>query len=86
MKRPLSLFAFILLVTISFSTTAKAEKVFTITSEPAGARVEINGQYVGTTPLQQKMKDFYFNGPKYLWSEWLNVPLQVTVSKRRAGR
>lgn len=81
MKRPLSLFAFILLVTISFSTTAKAEKVFTITSEPAGARVEINGQYVGTTPLQQKMKDFYFKGPKYLWSEWLNVPLQVTVSK-----
>jgi hypothetical protein len=53
MKRPLSLFAFILLVTFSLSTTARAEKVFTITSEPAGARVEINGQYVGTTPLQQ---------------------------------
>ncbi|HEV2765424.1 MAG TPA: PEGA domain-containing protein, partial [Pyrinomonadaceae bacterium] len=60
---------------------ARAEKMFSITSEPAGARVEINGQYVGTTPLQQKMKDFYFNGPKYLWSEWLANPLQVTVSK-----
>ncbi|MDQ3816458.1 MAG: trypsin-like peptidase domain-containing protein [Acidobacteriota bacterium] len=63
------------------SNTVMAEKMFTITSDPDGARVEINGQAVGTTPYQKKVKDFLFNGPKYLWSEFLNVPLQVTVSK-----
>jgi S1-C subfamily serine protease len=39
------------------------------------------GRRVGTTPFTKKVKDFLFNGPKYLWSEWLNTPLQVTVSK-----
>lgn len=65
----------------TLSNTARAEKMFTITSEPDGARIAINGQEVGTTPYQQKVKDFLFQGPKYLWSEWLNAPLQVTVSK-----
>lgn len=80
MKRPLHLII-PLLLSLLFSAEARAEKVFTITSEPPGARVEISGEYVGTTPLQRKMKDFFFNGPKYLWSEWLSVPLTVTVSK-----
>lgn len=69
--------AFVLLI----STSAHAEKMFSVTSDPPDARVEINGQAVGTTPFQKKVKDFLFNGPKYLWSEWLNTPLQVTVSK-----
>ena len=69
--------AFVLLI----STSARAEKMFSITSDPSDARVEINGQAVGSTPFQKKVKDFLFNGPKYLWSEWLNTPLQVTVSK-----
>lgn len=66
---------------LALSSNAAAEKIFTITSEPEGARVEINGQAMGTTPYQNKVKDFLFNGPKYLWSDFLNVPLQVTVSK-----
>lgn len=80
MKRPLSLLAFAALAALALAVEARAEKMFSITSDPPGARVKINGQFVGTTPLQQKMKDFYFNGPKYLWSEWLAQPLQVTVS------
>jgi hypothetical protein len=74
----------ILLATIfmfALSGTALAEKKLTITSEPDGARIEINGQQVGVTPNEKKVKDFLFNGPKYLWSEWLNTPLQMTVSK-----
>lgn len=57
------------------------EKKFTVISEPSGATVEINGKIVGTTPIDVKMKDFWFNGPKYLWSEFLNTPIQMTVSK-----
>lgn len=63
------------------SAGARAEKMFSITSDPSDARVEINGQAVGSTPFEKKFKDFLFNGPKYLWSDWLNTPLQVTVSK-----
>jgi S1-C subfamily serine protease len=79
-KCPLSLLLAAFFIFI-LSNTAQAEKMFAITSEPDGARIAINGQEVGTTPYQKKVKDFLFQGPKYLWSEWLNTPLQVTVSK-----
>jgi S1-C subfamily serine protease len=81
MKRSPISFALAILFVLTLSSTASAEKMFTITSDPSDARVEINGQTVGNTPLQNKVKDFLFNGPKYLWSDFLNVPLQVTVSK-----
>jgi WD40 repeat protein len=74
---PLSALAFVL----ALSSPAFAEKILTITSEPAGAVVEINGQRAGVTPVQEKMKEFWFNGPKYLWSEFLGQPMQMTVSK-----
>jgi WD40 repeat protein len=61
--------------------TAAAEKILTITSDPPGATVSINGQVAGVTPIQEKVKEFWFNGPKYLWSEFLNQPLQMTVGK-----
>lgn len=79
-RSPIS-FVLAALFVLALSSTASAEKMFAITSDPSDARVEINGQAVGNTPLQKKVKDFLFNGPKYLWSEFLNVPLQVTVSK-----
>ena len=79
-KFPLSLLIAAFFI-FTLSNTARAEKMFTITSEPEGARIAINGQEVGATPYQKKVKDFLFQGPKYLWSEWLNVPLQVTVNK-----
>jgi WD40 repeat protein len=64
-----------------FSSPVIAEKILTITSEPTGAVIELNGKNVGTTPVQEKIKEFWFNGPKYLWSEFLSTPLQMTVSK-----
>jgi len=63
------------------STPVYAEKKFVVTSDPAGARVQFNGIEVGVTPVEVKLKDFMFNGPKYLWSEFLNQPIQMTVSK-----
>lgn len=61
--------------------TAAAEEILTITSDPPGATVSINGQVAGVTPIQEKVKEFWFNGPKYLWSEFLNQPVQMTVGK-----
>lgn len=61
--------------------TAAAEEILTITSDPPGATVSINGRVAGVTPIQEKVKEFWFNGPKYLWSEFLNQPVQMTVGK-----
>ncbi len=62
-------------------SVANAEKQFSITSDPPSARVEINSKYISDTPLVHKVKDYLFNGPKYVWSDWLGVPLQLTISK-----
>ena len=72
----------LLVLTVILSSAAvRAEKKFTVTSEPSGARVEFNGTYFGITPIEGKLKDHFFNGPKYLWSDFLNEPIQMTVSK-----
>ncbi len=59
-----------------------AKKTLRIESDPPGAKVEIAGESVGTTPLtRDNIKDFMFQGPLYGWSEFLATPLQMTVSK-----
>lgn len=64
------------------SVSAHAKKTLRIESDPADARVEIAGEFVGTTPLTRgNIKDFMFQGPLYGWSEFLAAPLQMTVSK-----
>lgn len=72
---------FVVITILTLAAPTLAEKKFSITSEPAGARIEINSEFAGHTPLERKMKDHLFNGPKYLWSDFLNVPLQLTISK-----
>lgn len=72
---PLPLILFCLVV------NANAEKKFSITSEPSGATVDFDGEKMGTTPIEIKLKDHFFNGPKYLWSDFLNQPIQMTISK-----
>ncbi|MGA9993902.1 MAG: PEGA domain-containing protein [Pyrinomonadaceae bacterium] len=74
---PLFAIAFVFVL----SSPIMAEKILTVTSEPTAAVIEINGKNIGVTPIQEKIKEFWFNGPKYLWSEFLNTPLQMTVSK-----
>jgi serine protease Do len=78
MIRRLSL---VFIFSLLFSSAIRAEKKFIVTSEPSGAKVEMNGKSFGTTPIEIKLKDFFFNGPKYLWSDYLDIPLQITVSK-----
>jgi S1-C subfamily serine protease len=69
-------------ILLCVSASAYAKKTIRIESEPTGARVEIAGELVGTTPLKREnIKDFMFQGPLYAWSEYLATPLQMTVSK-----
>lgn len=71
----------VIAVSLLGSMTVLAEKKFVITSDPPGARVQFNGQDIGVTPVEHKLKDYLFNGPKYLWSDFLNEPIQMSVSK-----
>jgi hypothetical protein len=67
---------------LCISESAYAKKTLKVESDPAGARVEIAGEFVGTTPLtRENVKDFMFQGPIYGWSKFLATPLQMTVSK-----
>lgn len=68
-------------VLLCFVSAAKGEKQFSIVSDPPGARVDLNGRFWGTTPIEIRVKDHYFNGPKYLWSDYLAGPMEVTISK-----
>ncbi|MGD9630270.1 MAG: trypsin-like peptidase domain-containing protein [Pyrinomonadaceae bacterium] len=57
-------------------------KYFAVTSEPAGARVEINGELIGHTPLKVPVKvKFFYSGPTFVFSSYLNAPQIMTVSK-----
>jgi hypothetical protein len=50
--------------TLCVSGSAHGKKTLRIESDPAGARVEIAGESVGTTPLtRENVKDFMFQGP-----------------------
>ena len=73
---------FLAALLLCLSDSAYAKKTIKIESDPTGARVEIAGEFVGTTPLKREnIKDFFFQGPLYAWSEFLAAPLQMTVSK-----
>ena len=55
---------------------------FTVDSDPQGARIEIDGTYIGTTPFRQEIKDNYFyKGPRFAFSKFIPAPMQMTVSK-----
>jgi S1-C subfamily serine protease len=57
-------------------------KYFSVTSDPPGARVEINGEIFGTTPIRNPVKvKFFYSGPTFAFSSYLSTPLTMTVSK-----
>lgn len=57
-------------------------KFFSVTSAPEGARVEVNGEFLGYTPLKWPVKvKFFYNGPTFAFSSYLNAPQIMTVSK-----
>lgn len=57
-------------------------KYFSVTSEPEGAKVEINGEDFGTTPVKRDVNvKFFYNGPSFAFSSYLSAHLNMTVSK-----
>jgi S1-C subfamily serine protease len=53
-----------------------------ITSDPSGAKVEINGQHMGTTPLALPVEEYVYNGHGFwLTSKYLATPIKLTLSK-----
>src|SRR5262245_55423833 len=52
----------------------------TITSEPAGARIEVNGRFIGTTPFEWKVGNWALN-PHKSWatSKHLQESLVMTI-------
>lgn len=74
-------FVLLFSILLSLSVTAKADKELVITSEPSGADIAVNGQYIGVTPFRKKHPDSFFGGPKFLTSTFLNEPAQITISK-----
>jgi S1-C subfamily serine protease len=57
-------------------------KRLVITSTPPGARVEMNGEFVGLTPYSRSVEDYVYKGAgNFLWSKYLNTAISLTVSK-----
>jgi len=74
--------ALLLVLFLAPTPTWAANKVrVVITSEPNGANVEFNGQFVGTTPHQFDLDDYCFKSPKFLWSNFLNQQIVLRVWK-----
>jgi S1-C subfamily serine protease len=67
---------------VSPALNAKASDTVTIASDPPGARVEVNGKVIGTTPLNWKVGNWALN-PSKSWalSKHLDTPLTMTLIK-----
>ena len=59
----------------------KSARTLTINSEPSGARVELNGQYMGVTPLALSYHKSFFEGHgAWIWSRYLGEAVNMVVS------
>ena len=62
---------------------AKAKKVeLVLNSTPQGARIEFKGNTIGTTPYRVSYPKNYFDGPRTIWSKYLNESVVVTLYKK----
>jgi len=98
MKKIFGLILCVCLLTSGCATTSIAERMeetytFEIISEPSGAKIEINGNYIGETPLEYTVTcdidtDFYQMGMLRYRDTVLNIyaypmgPGYVSQSKR----
>jgi serine protease Do len=82
MANRLSLFLWCLFATsILFSAPAARADELTITSSPPGAKVEMNGAVVGTTPYQMKIPGSYLHKPHSVFSEKLEHHMTARIYK-----
>src|SRR5215469_12787501 len=60
-------FRFFLLCTLFLPTVSLAKDYLTITTDPPGAKVEIDGDIVGTTPYRIQIPGAYLSGTHTVW-------------------
>ena len=61
---------------------AELLNTFTVTSEPTGANVDQNGQFIGVTPfVSRKFEDFCFKAPDWVFSNYLGEPIPLRIWK-----
>jgi PEGA domain len=70
------------LALISAGLTVARGESLTVTSVPAGANVEINGNLVGETPFKTDYPGVYFHKPHTAFGERLGHAMVVRISKQ----
>jgi S1-C subfamily serine protease len=71
---------FAVLPALLFFAVASSAQSLTITSNPAGATVELDGVPAGTTPLEKKFPGGYFHRTKTEFGQRLEHPMVARVS------
>lgn len=74
-------FALLLSCSILIAAPRTLAKNLTITSSPLGARVEIDGLFVGTTPYTSAYPGGYFHKPHTVFGSRLDRAMVLTISK-----
>lgn len=71
--------AFLVAVVFTFPVITQAGKLeMTIDTVPSGARVEMNGNSLGNTPLRVEHPSRYFSQPKSIFARYLSAPIVMT--------
>ncbi len=79
-RRSLCILCLLAISILSSAPTARADNL-TIASTPPGAKVELNGVVVGTTPYQMKVPGSYLHKPHSVFSEKLEHQMTARVYK-----
>jgi serine protease Do len=83
--RRAALWAFLCISWALLIAKAVAADTFTITSNPPGATVELDGVVVGTTPYEMKVPGGYFHHVHSVFSDRLEHPMTARVYKDGFG-
>ena len=84
MRRPTVLCTVLFCLAVFGGHTAEAKPKMVelvLNSSPQGARIEFNGNTIGTTPYRISYPKNYFDGPRTIYSRYLNERIVVTLYK-----
>lgn len=71
----------LLSVLVSASIAGAGEQTMSLGSVPSGARVEMGGTEIGTTPLTLQFPTAYFQAPNTVWARHLSAPIVIVLKK-----
>jgi len=70
----------VLVLALLFPILTASARTLKITSSPAGATIELNGEVIGTTPFLQDYPHGYFQRPLTMFEKSLQHPMIIRVS------